>query len=249
MGHGDKETVVFSKVKDAFFKSLEQRELSDDLVEISKILETAKPNDNSSDFPDFIFDIGFIEHFQVTSSKETRKGAEHIKDKNIHDGKLAGIEKKIAQDEIKQVVRQEFRYPKHSYDYFLNSFKKNWDSHIESLSKYVQDYETGIFFIQYSDFALEMMEYFDDSSNQSKTRPSGIPRHYEDYRLSKDKNLLSFIKKDNDKLKYVIFLNRSQVEIIILSEVDELLSAANWDVAIAARPVSIEVDRYIPISF
>ncbi|MEI3628400.1 hypothetical protein [Lactococcus lactis] len=93
------------------------------------------------------------------------------------------------------------------------------------------------------------MEYFDDSSNQSKTRPSGVPRHYEDYRLSKDKNLLLFIKKDKDKLKYVIFLNRSQVEIIILSEVDELLSAANWDVAIAARPVSIEVDRYIPISF
>ncbi|UHP11156.1 hypothetical protein LAX80_005080 [Listeria marthii] len=94
-----------------------------------------------------------------------------------------------------------------------------------------------------------MMEYFDDSSNQSKTRPNGVPRHYEDYRLSKDKNLLSFIKKDNDKLKYVIFLNRSQVEIIILSEVDELLSDANWGVAIAARPVSIEVDRYIPISF
>ncbi|UHP11155.1 hypothetical protein LAX80_005075 [Listeria marthii] len=94
MGHGDKETVVFSKVKDAFLNSVEQGGLPDNLVEISKILETALPNNKSSDFPDFIFEKGFIEHFQVTSSKETRKGAEHIKDKNIHDGKLAGIERR-----------------------------------------------------------------------------------------------------------------------------------------------------------
>lgn len=74
-----------------------------------------------------------------------------------------------------------------------------------------------------------MMEYFDDSW-QSKMGPCGVHRHHEDYQLSKAKNLLSFIKKDNDKLKYVIFLNQSQVEIIILNEVDDLLSSIKWDV-------------------
>ncbi|EGO8859697.1 hypothetical protein J7G08_001151 [Enterococcus faecalis] len=78
--------------------------------------------------------------------------------------------------------------------------------------------------------------------------PCGVHRHHEDYQLSKSKNLLSFIKKDTDKLKYVIFLNQSQVEIIILNEVDDLLSSIKWDVAIAARTISIETDRYITIN-
>lgn len=54
--------------------------LEDDRFEIASILRTAKPNERLSEFPDFIFQKGFIEHFQVTSSKTTRKGAEHKKD-------------------------------------------------------------------------------------------------------------------------------------------------------------------------
>ena len=36
---------------------------------------TAQANEHESDFPDFIFDSGFIEHFQVSSAKETSKGS------------------------------------------------------------------------------------------------------------------------------------------------------------------------------
>ena len=42
---------------------------------IKDIFEKAKPNENLNAFPDFIFDNGFIEHFQVTSSAEGRKGS------------------------------------------------------------------------------------------------------------------------------------------------------------------------------
>lgn len=44
---------------------------------IYKYLELARPNHNINDFPDFIFDDGFIEHFQVTSANESRKGDKH----------------------------------------------------------------------------------------------------------------------------------------------------------------------------
>ncbi len=44
---------------------------------ISSYLALAKPNHDVSKFPDFIFDEGFIEHFQVTSAKETKSGDEH----------------------------------------------------------------------------------------------------------------------------------------------------------------------------
>ena len=46
---------------------------------IVQALRKAKPNINLNDFPDFVFEKGFIEHFQISSSKVTRKGAEHIK--------------------------------------------------------------------------------------------------------------------------------------------------------------------------
>jgi len=45
--------------------------LEDDRFEIASILRTAKPNERLSEFPDFILQKGFIEHFQVTSSTPT----------------------------------------------------------------------------------------------------------------------------------------------------------------------------------
>ena len=43
--------------------------------ELQSIWNLAKPNPNTSLFPDFIIENGFIEHFQVTSSKQNRHGA------------------------------------------------------------------------------------------------------------------------------------------------------------------------------
>lgn len=50
-------------------------------IELQKWLKAAKPNQNSNEFPDFIFEDGFIEHFAVTSSSEGRKGQN--KNKNL----------------------------------------------------------------------------------------------------------------------------------------------------------------------
>ncbi len=47
--------------------------IEEDRKEIQKILRSAKPNESASEFPDFLFAEGFIEHFQVTSSKTSRK--------------------------------------------------------------------------------------------------------------------------------------------------------------------------------
>ena len=47
--------------------------------EFECVLRVAQANLDASRFPDFIFESGFIEHFQVTSSPTTRKGATHIR--------------------------------------------------------------------------------------------------------------------------------------------------------------------------
>ena len=50
----------------------------DDEIEFLNAIRKANANNKSSEFPDYIFDNGFIEHFQITSSKVTRKGSGQI---------------------------------------------------------------------------------------------------------------------------------------------------------------------------
>ena len=50
---------------------------NNDCILFDNILRKVVSNPNSSEFPDFICDNGFIEHFQITSSKTNRKGANH----------------------------------------------------------------------------------------------------------------------------------------------------------------------------
>ena len=44
-----------------------------DWRKVAAIFERAKPNPETSKFPDFVFEDGFIEHFQITASKENKK--------------------------------------------------------------------------------------------------------------------------------------------------------------------------------
>lgn len=61
----------------------------EEVEELNQILNETKANEELSKFPDFIFDNGFIEHFQITSSKEEiGKGSEHIKEINKFEGKI-----------------------------------------------------------------------------------------------------------------------------------------------------------------
>ncbi len=84
-----------------------------------------------SEFPDFIFRKGFIEHFQVTSSKTTRKGAEHKKDEQAFK---SAVQKE--QEEVRKQWEHEmecntlrstswtFEYGAHSYEDLKKSFFK-----------------------------------------------------------------------------------------------------------------------------
>ena len=66
----------------------------EDRNEIEQILRMAKPNTNLNDFPDFVFNKGFIEHFQITSSQINKKGAVHIRKQSDFQRKVGNeIEK------------------------------------------------------------------------------------------------------------------------------------------------------------
>lgn len=57
------------------------------LRELRMWLNEAVPNPNRNDFPDFIFNNGFIEHFAVTSSLENKKGSHQKKESKIFEEK------------------------------------------------------------------------------------------------------------------------------------------------------------------
>ena len=96
---------------------------------LDKIISDAIPNAESNQFPDFLFEGGYIEHFQITSSKTTRKGSQHQKEYSVYHDKV-----KRDMDEIQSAMNytpsfgtvQEchwsFQQPPHSYDNLEKSY-------------------------------------------------------------------------------------------------------------------------------
>lgn len=214
--------------------------LEEDRIQIEKILCSAKPNINASEFPDFVFDDGFIEHFQITSSQVTRKGAVHKKKEQQFKATVSKEMKIIQQTWSRESdydkVRSKhwiFNNPKHSYDYLVKSFKNTWIHHIKSLNKYFGSKINSIFLIEYTEFALSMSEnvYIDWINGMSQ----GDMRKQEEfrcYRLSRDKKLLEFVYQYKEKIKYIIFVYQEGFEIIKIENIPFLLKLLPWDFSI-----------------
>lgn len=193
----------------------------EDRKEFFNVLRKVKPNENLSEFPDFVFDNGFIEHFQITSSKETRKGATETKEQNQFYKKVE-IETEQFKEECNQTpsfdkVRSkswERENCEHSYSNLLESFKRNFEHHIESLGKYTGNKDVGIFIIENSEFALSMMEnVYASWVNGMSHGDLREQQTFNCFRLSRDKSLLNYIYGFKDKIKYIIYVYEGQEEV------------------------------------
>lgn len=159
-------------------------------------LRVAQANPDASRFPDFIFESGFIEHFQVTSSPTTRKGSTHAR-KESEFRCTVDIETKEIESEWNETpsfdkVRSKswsFSNPTHSYEFLSDSFRSNWQHHMESYKKYTGSKQIGIFMIEYPENALAMCEnvYHDWIDGMSQGDMRGQEK-FKEYRLSRDKN-------------------------------------------------------------
>lgn len=226
--------------------------LEQDRIEFENILRIAQPNPNRSVFPDFIFPNGFIEHFQVTSSRESRKGSQHSKQMNQFAEKVEKETSEIEQDwndtpSFDQVRSKSWSTPnpQHSHDFLVHSFQKNWESHLNSLSKYTGNTDIGIFLIEYSDVALSMVEnvYADwiDGMSHGDMREQ---EKFKCYRLTRDKKLLEYIYQFRDQIQYVIFVYCQGVEIIKTENIPYLLKLMPWEYAISPMCVTTVSSLY-----
>ena len=205
-----------------------------DCITFENALRLARPNASPSVFPDFVFDGGFIEHFEITSSRSNRNGYDH-KRKHVAFEQMAEQE----EDTFKSVMNEtpsfgsvqskswSFSYPEHSYDYLVKSFTEKWKHHIESLSKYNGCRDIGIFLIDYPETVLGHNIDFDVLTE----RLYGDLLFRDDhkwYRLSRDRNLLSFVYEYREVVKYVIFKNMDYFEVIATETIPELLKLLPW---------------------
>lgn len=212
-----------------------------DIDEINDILKTVKANEKLSEFPDFVFKNGFIEHFQITSSKTNKNGAKQLEELSLFKNKVEKGAKRFKEDcnanPDSNKIRSEnwaMKYPKHSYDYLCESFNKNWENHIASNNKYTGNKNIGIFMIEYPDLALTMYEnIYADWINGMVNGDFREPEKVQVYRLTRDKNLLKYIYSFKENIKYVFFVYGKDCEIIKLESIPYLLKLIPWDYAIA----------------
>lgn len=233
--------------------------LKNDRDEFETILRVAKPNSDLSCFPDFKFKNGFIEHFQITSSIVTRKGAEQVKKaKEFYrkvDNDTKKIEKEWNEEPSFDLVRSKtwnFTNPMHSYSNLADSFKRNWEHHIESYGKYTGSKQIRIFLIEYPEIALAMCEnvYHDwiDGMSHGDMRKQ---EEFTEYRLSRDANLLQYICQFKEKIHYVIFLNHKRIEVIRTENIPYLIKLLPWDYYIYPLTVNTSTSIYnisVPIT-
>lgn len=220
--------------------------LEEDSKQLEQILRIAQTNEKLSEFPDFKFDYGYIEHFQVSSSKLTRKGAEHIREMNCFVSNVNAETESLKQAWNKTPSFDKVRSkhwtmnnPKHSHSFLINSFKTHWKNHIDSLNNYTGNKDVGIFMIEYTDIALAMVEnVYNDWISGMSQGDMRTPEKFHCYRLTRDKVLLDFIYQYKDKIKYVIFVYHEGFEIIKLESIPYLLKLIPWEYDI--HPLVVE---------
>ena len=215
MKMGEKEQTCLDSVRNILRTKKCNKYLDEDVVIIENIL-TAKENEQANDFPDFICKNGFIEHFQVSASGETKKGSLYKQEESCFERQSNEtlVNKKdeylnsIFEPNTLTTYENTLSYDKSTYENYVQAFKKNFESHIDSLKKYHGSKENGTFLIEQVDGSL-----FIDGA---------VP--YKPYSLSIDKELLQYVYQYKDYLTYVLFTDGESCEIIKLSLIPKILS-------------------------
>lgn len=212
MATGMHEQNCFDFAKDYLNKN--QLPSFEDWTILKQVFKTANPNPQSSVFPDFICEKGFIEHFRVTSSKETRKGSEELQIKADFDKackkEFEEIEKQPLTFSVPiemQATTKRMPFLDCSYDNYIKSFKKNWEHHIESLENYEGRINTGVFLIEHTGAPIIIKKH-DKFQNF--------------YHLQMDKDLLNYLYEYKDMIQYVLYCHSEYCDVICLKRIPKI---------------------------
>lgn len=210
---GEKEQRCFDIIKKFLEKDIYFAMSCEDEDIIKTAFKEAVPNPELNDFPDFIYSNGFIEHFQVTSSKENRKGSTMMREENDiardfqNRAKVALEDNNVDEVSIKFIETPIYSHKSHSYIYFIDSFKRNFSNHMDSLNEYDGPKENKIFLIEYTDATLRMSKRYPEDLMMGVSYGDLFVRENLAYRLSRDIEMLRYIYDQRNLVDYVMFVN------------------------------------------
>ncbi len=230
-----------NKIKDSFiyFKGITKVFDNSDYSIMESILSSTHQNEKHSDFPDFFFDGGIIEHFEVTASDETRKGSQYKIDdaycQRENDKHFKQLDKDFMESPHHPgTMRTETIEDTHecfSYESFIKSFKRNVEHHLDSLKKSKYANQIVVFLIEQQGASLGV--YINNVFNRF-------------YMLSEDKNILEYIKETLTDVGYIIFIATDRYEVIDLSKIDVLIQRAKTGLDIrGGRQKNVSLKLYI----
>ena len=231
------------EVKDNLFnnKIFDIKTNGANVLDIYKYLNDAKTYNNDNSFPDFKFHGGLVEHFIVTSSKETRKGSSYkIHESNVKkeiDYALIEAEKQLFFNKHSSqcVTTNKYVdiYSENSYEYFLSSFKKHVSEHYKKLEKNDIGKQISIFLIDQQGGRLGI--YKDN-------------KFYKFYFVSEDKYILKYLKTNCPLLNYIIIKNSDSIEILDLLQIDCLIdNAIKYKDIRGGRSVKLTLNVYVDL--
>lgn len=198
---------------------------------ILNAFKKAKRNEEKTKFPDFVFNSGFIEHFEITSSKQGKKGSkqkeEDAKEKREYREEIQDFlnkkPEKLCSPETYSYTYQ--RKSKHSHENLINSLKKNIEKHNNSQKKYVGSKDVKIYLIHYSDVALTTFEKLSkEDINLDHEQISS-----NEYLIQYDKEALNALYFNKEYIDYVVFITCFDYRVIKVSKIPELVEKINGE--------------------
>ena len=212
----------------------------EDIAEVFQALNKSEENTKPSEFPDFVCENGFIEHFEITSSNETRKGSTKKIDQFLFNKdiipKIEEFNRSCDNMEVGETRSESWskKDVSHSYENLTKSFKNNLTKHIGSADNYSGKKDLKIYLVEYGDFGIEMCE--DIGSNpEYYARNKRKPDHCWNYRLSRDKNMLRYIYDYKDDIDYIIMNYHDYCEIVKVSSIPLIIKCLPYDYVIIGR--------------
>ncbi len=207
-------------------KSLETLILSARLNDIQK----TKTSKGKTEFPDFICENGFIEHFDITSGNSNRKGYNII----IQNTENEAAHEKFRQNPTSKscVTTIDRSRSNNSIENLHKSIKEHLTSHLNSYNNYNGNKHLSCFLMS-SDDLLRPLLYTSENcpDEKAKIRHEKFERHNKVYSMFYDKDLLDFLYSYKDKIDYIIYYNQNKdyFEVLCISEIPTIIKDLHSD--------------------
>lgn len=209
---------------------------------IERALKSAKPNDVWNAFPDFICDNGFIEHFEITSTKQTRKGSKMRVQRCDMNQEMDRFRAKMTDAQAQLVpgvvysksVQRKMETATH--EFLLSSLKRQWEEHLKKFVLYAekagqQDFSAFMVDLRYENLLFMIEEIPVEIRRAENLQPVRQP-----YWPMADALLLRRLAGYVGGVKYVIFVKQGRCDVVPMSMLGRIADELVYPFHIYACP-------------